>query len=49
MGIAVHYARSIDMQFGERLFKELNIPIEDYEAVCDPIDLPDIRRAANGE
>lgn len=46
MGTAIHYARTIDRCFAEMLFRELNIPLEDYEEACDEIDLPHIRNAA---
>jgi len=49
IGLAIHYAYCIDYNFAECLFNELNIPLEDYEAVCDPIDLPYIRKAAAGK
>ena len=49
IGIAIHYTYCIDRNIAELLFKELNIPLKDYEAVCDSIDLPNIRKASKGE
>jgi hypothetical protein len=43
--IAVLY-KAIDQQCAEQLFGELNIPLSDYEEVCDEGDLTEIRAAA---
>ena len=47
VGVAVHYAFAIDDQFAERLFRDLNLPLSEYEDACDRIDLPYIRKVAN--
>lgn len=47
MGLAINYAWQIDEQFASMLFSELAIPLTDYEDVCDPVDLPNIRNAAS--
>lgn len=46
IGIAIHYAYCQNDNFGGLLFRELNVPLEDFEQVCDKIDLEYIRKAA---
>jgi hypothetical protein len=45
-GCAIHYVSIWDFSIAENLFKELNIPLSDYEEVCEEVDLEVVREIA---
>jgi hypothetical protein len=45
-GVAIHYAYTYDPHCGTQLFRDIGLPLSDYEQHCDEIDLPYIRKAA---